>query len=95
MKKIANAILAAFEMGKGLSGMKTLISLALIFIGKNLDATNEALAILPDAGFLESLKGMLELGLFWVGKGLVIAGGAWLPFGVLDKFKKFLVALKG
>ena len=93
MKKFAAALLKAFEIGEGLSGSKTLISILLIFAGKNLEASADALALAPDIGFLIWAKAALEVGIYWLGQASYLAGGALLPVGLLDKVRKFLVNL--
>jgi hypothetical protein len=92
---IKQATVRAFELGDGLSGLKTLIGVLMILAAHSLGATQELIKLLPDVVVLAQIQEILIQLIAYLGKALNLLGGGFLGVGILGKVVKFFAGLIG
>lgn len=92
---IAKATVKAFEIGDGLSGVKTAIGVLLILAAQSLSATQELIQLLPDVVVLQQIQDLLAKAIPALQKGMELLGGGFLGVGIVAKVVKFVSGLFG
>lgn len=92
---IGKATVKAFEVGEGLSGVKTAIGVLLILAAHSLGATKELIELLPNVVVLQQVQDLLLQAIPALQKGMELLGGGFLGVGVVAKVVKFVRALFG
>jgi hypothetical protein len=92
---IGKATVKAFQVGEGLSGLKTVIGVLLVAAAHALSATQEVINLLPDVTVLVQVQDMLLKAIPALQKGLELLGGGFLGVGVIGKLVKFVKGLLG
>jgi hypothetical protein len=92
---IKAATVKAFEVGNGLSGLKTLIGILMIIAAHSLGATEELILMLPEVSVLVQIQELLIQGIGYLQKALELLGGGFLGVGIVAKVVKFLAGLIG